>query len=399
MQRDSVSVTLAVGSAPWQKTLALSLVQANMLRRILSSGPYLEIQEPSDDGSLKTIKRFPFNRVVNGLAWGTWKHLPKKWRPPPPVMVTVLLSDQIWSRWIPPCNVFHGWMGMSLASLSAAKRQGAMTLVENPGRHPGHFHQVPEEECDRFNIKRSERSPLLPTALIHRMEREYEICDNIAVPSTLAYGSFTKFGYADKAIVVFPGVDEHFFSPLLHLAPKTMFQVCFAGRVELAKGAGYLLQAWKRLALPNAELVLAGDVRPEMKTLLETYADSSVRTTGFLPTKQLLERYRESDLFVFPSVNEGMAQVLLEAMASGLPVVASDMSGANDCVTEGKEGFIVPARDIDRLAEAILWCYQHRDETRAMGVAARARIENQFTLDHYNQRMIALYRSMAGATA
>ncbi len=133
-----------------------------------------------------------------------------------------------------------------------------------------------------------------------------------------------------------------------------------------------------------------------MNSLLRTHADSTVRTLGFLSPQELAERYRDSNLFVFPSVNEGLAQVLLEAMASGLAVVASDMSGADDCVTEEKEGFIVPARNVDRLAEAILWCYHHPVETRAMGLAARARIESQFTLDHYNQRQIALYRSLAG---
>jgi glycosyltransferase involved in cell wall biosynthesis len=81
-------------------------------------------------------------------------------------------------------------------------------------------------------------------------------------------------------------------------------------------------------------------------------------------------------------------------MASGLPVVASDYSGAVDIVTEGKEGFIVPARDVDRLAEAISWCYHHPDDLRLMGRAARAKIESQFTLDHYSQRQIALYRSL-----
>jgi starch synthase len=111
-----------------------------------------------------------------------------------------------------------------------------------------------------------------------------------------------------------------------------------------------------------------------------------------------VKAYQEPDLFVFPSVNEGFAQVLLEAMACGLPVVATELSGAKDCVTDGEEGFVVAARDVDRLAEKILWCYQHRDETRAMGKAARAKIESQFALDHYNQRMIALYNQLASAT-
>jgi glycosyltransferase involved in cell wall biosynthesis len=231
------------------------------------------------------------------------------------------------------------------------------------------------------------------------MKREYEICDRIVVPSTLAHASFAKFGLTSKAVVVFPGVDEQFFSPPSEPVRRTLFRVCFAGRVELAKGAGYLLQAWKRLALPNAELVLAGDVRPEMKSLLQTHADSTVRTRGFLSARELLQHYRESDLFVSPSVNEGLAQVLLEAMASGLPAVASNFSGADDCITGGVEGFITPVRDVDQLAEAILWCYQHRDETRTMGQAARARIQSQFTLSHYNQRMIALYRSLAGSSS
>ena len=400
MERHNVTVTLAVGAAPYQKTLAASLLKAGMLRRLLTSNPYLEIQDPNGSGSLHEIKRFPLNRMVNGVLWGAWRSLPKGWRPNSPVMVTVLMRDQLWSHWIPPCSMFHGWMGQSLASLPAAKRQGARTLLENAGRHPGHSHKASLEECERFGIKPSQYSPLLPAALIRRMEREYEICDRIVVPSNPVRGSFAEFGLADKTIVIFPGVDEQFFSPRPQQPEpqrKRLFRVCFVGRLELSKGAGYLLQAWKRLGLANAELVLAGEVRPEMKELLETHADSSVRATGFLGMQKLVELYRESDLFVFPSVNEGLAQVLLEAMAAGLPVVATELSGASDCVSEGKEGFIVPARDVDRTAEAIEWCYEHRDETRGMGQAARVRIESQFTLDHYNQRMIRLYRELAGA--
>src|SRR5260370_9322378 len=84
--------------------------------------------------------------------------------------------------------------------------------------------------------------------------------------------------------------------------------------------------------------------------------------------------------------------VLLEAMASGLPVIASDKSGAQDCVAEGRDGFVVATRNVDALAERILWCYERRDETRAMGRAARMKIEQEFTLAHYAERQISLYR-------
>jgi glycosyltransferase involved in cell wall biosynthesis len=111
-----------------------------------------------------------------------------------------------------------------------------------------------------------------------------------------------------------------------------------------------------------------------------------------LAAHAVTQRYQESDLFAFPSVNEGLAQVLFEAMSRSLPAF---IRGADDLVTEGKGLFIVPVRDVERLAEAILWCYQHRDEMRAMGRAARAKIESQFTLEHYNQRMIELFKSLA----
>ncbi|HKV49375.1 MAG TPA: glycosyltransferase family 4 protein, partial [Candidatus Acidoferrales bacterium] len=301
-----------------------------------------------------------------------------------------------WSDWIPPCSIFHGWMGLSLASLRTAKQKGAMTVLENAGRHPRHWHQAGVEECLRFGIKPRERSTTLPSLLIRRMKREFELCDRVVVPSTIAYRSFAEFGMAHKTVIVPTGVDTNAFSPRPRQENRDVFRACFVGRVELAKGAGYLLQAWKRLALPNAELLLVGEVKPEMNALLRTHADASVRMTGIVPPQKLAEHYRESDVFVFPSVNEGLAQVLLEAMSSGLPVIASDYSGAVDCVTDGKEGFVIPVRDVDRLAEAILWCYQHRDETRAMGIAARAKIETQFTLEHYNQRQIALYRDLTG---
>jgi alpha-maltose-1-phosphate synthase len=389
-----ITVTLGVGSGPYQKTLAARLMQLGMLRRNFCSGSYIEIQDPNPDGTLRLIKRFPLNYWVSRISWGLWRRVPKIVRPGPPVMASVLLTDHYWSKWIPPCNIFHGWMGLSVSCIKAAKRQGAVALLENPGRHPRHWHQAGVEECKRFGINPRERSTTLPRSLIRRITREYELCDRIVVPSNVSYRSFAEFGLENKVAVVPTGVDTEFFRPAPAKEIGSKFQVLFVGRVELAKGAGYLLQAWKRLALPNAELVMVGSVKPEMNSLLPQYADGSVRMTGILPPAALAEMYREASVFAFPSVNEGLAQVLLEAMASGLPLVASDYSGADNLITEGKEGFIVPARDVDRLADTILWCYQHREETAAMGRAARAKIESEFTLEHYNQRQIALYRSV-----
>ena len=80
-------------------------------------------------------------------------------------------------------------------------------------------------------------------------------------------------------------------------------------------------------------------------------------------------------------------------VSCGLPVVATDRSGSADCVTNGVDGVIVPVRSADALATAILWQYQNREATATMGKAARAKIEQRFTLSHYEERMISVYRT------
>jgi glycosyltransferase involved in cell wall biosynthesis len=398
MQRDSVSVTLAMGSAPYQRTLARRLLSAGMLRQLIEFVPYVEILQPNSKGDLERVESFPTYTLSKRVVWGIWRRLPGKVRPRPPVTTSVWLADRLLSKRIAPSRIFHGCTSLCLASLRTAKQGGAITLVENAACHPRDWKKAELEECRRFGVRGHDGSGNQAEGLLRRMEREFAECDKIVVPSVVAHQSFAQHGYGEKTVVVPTGVDAGFFSPSRPAAPSATFRVCYVGRVEFAKGVGYLLEAWKRLGLRGAELVLAGEVKPQMKTFLKRYVDCGVRLVGILSPREIARCYRESNLFVQPSPNEGLAQVLLEAMASGLPVVATDKTGANDCMTDEKEGRIIPAGNVDALAEAILWCCQHPEESRAMGKAARARIENQFTLEHYNERVIALYHSLAGAS-
>jgi glycosyltransferase involved in cell wall biosynthesis len=397
MPADALSVTVAISAASYQKTLAESLLSAGMLRQVIDFVPYLEIRGPNSDGRLERVKNFPAYTLAKRLVWGVWRRLPTKMRRRPPMTVTVWLADRLLARCVVPSKIFHGCTALCLASLRAAKQQGAITLVEHAASHPRRWKDVEKEECLRFGVRSLDGIGNQPERLLKRMEQEFAECDRIVVPSEVAKESFAEYGYGKKTVVLPTGVDTEFFSPVPEVARPPIFRVCYVGRVEFAKGVGYLLQAWKRLRLPRAELVLVGEVKPQMAAILRDYADCGIRLAGVLPPVEVARCYRESSLFVLPSPIEGLAQVLLEAMASGLAVVATDRTGSNDCMTEGKEGRIVPARDVDALAEAILWCYQHHEETRAMGKAARARIDRQFTLEHYNQRVIALYRALASA--
>jgi glycosyltransferase involved in cell wall biosynthesis len=227
-----------------------------------------------------------------------------------------------------------------------------------------------------------------------RHEREYEMCDKIIVYSSAAARSFQPFSYAHKVVVVHPGIDRRLFVPLPTKCRERTFRACYVGRIEAAKGLHYLIEAWKRLALRDAELVLAGRVLPEMAGLATEDLPAGIKLVGILSAQEIVKLHQESDLFVFPSMNEGLSLALLEAMSAGLPAIACNDTGAEDCVRTGQNGLLVPGRDVDALAGAILWCYDHPDELRVMGAAARMRIEEDFTLSHYQGRLIEFYRSL-----
>lgn len=391
------SVTLCQAAASYQATLAERLAQAGMLRRVLRFGPEMQILEPEETGRLRLVKEFSLYKVSNQFLWTAWGLLPNGGRPQLPMVATTWLASRLVAKWISPGGIFHGLPGLALPSLQSASLNGSKTLIENATLHPRHWQREVLHECAQFGVRPEACSAVLPPALMRRMEREYELCDSIIVPSTTARRSFEEFGVAHKAQVVWPGVDQEFFSPPAEPAGPPVFRVCFVGRIELSKGIAYLLQAWNLLALPLAELVLAGPVQPDIKPFLKRHAGSTVTLTGGLSPHEIVNQYHAATVFIHPSANEGLGLVLLEAMACGLPVIATDRSGAEDCVTHGKDGLIIPARRVHELAEAIWWCFRHRDELPGMGEAARQKIEQRFTRAHYEERQIAVYRSLVAS--
>jgi glycosyltransferase involved in cell wall biosynthesis len=150
---------------------------------------------------------------------------------------------------------------------------------------------------------------------------------------------------------------------------NSTFRVVFVGQMVQRKGLEYLLKAWSKLQLPNAELVLAGRGRVDTK-LLAAFQSNFVYMSD-LSDRKLEELYDCSDVFCMPSLVEGFGLVYLEALACGLPVIATPNTGAADIVREGREGFIVPIRDVEALAEKLEWAYQNRSALAEMRIAAR----------------------------
>jgi phosphatidylinositol alpha-mannosyltransferase len=153
--------------------------------------------------------------------------------------------------------------------------------------------------------------------------------------------------------------------------------IVFVGRLEKRKGVPYLLEAFVKVKklLPDTRLLIVGPGKVMRKQCDRIVAENrldDVRFTGFVHGSELPGYYRSADVFCSPALyGESFGIVLLEAMASGAPVVASDITGYNSVVTHEKDGLLVPPADPDRLAEALVRILTEeglRDRLTAAGV-------------------------------
>jgi glycosyltransferase involved in cell wall biosynthesis len=152
------------------------------------------------------------------------------------------------------------------------------------------------------------------------------------------------------------GVDVDFFTPTLDMRPKGLFTFIFSGRFVPQKNLFCLLDQFESLAAEkDLKLVLVGD-GPEKAGLEKRISSSKVlsKSVTLFPwssKETLRELYQAADCFVNPSFEEGMPNTLLEAMACGLPVIASDIGGNNELVENGKNGFLFNVRDAGELGK------------------------------------------------
>lgn len=162
-------------------------------------------------------------------------------------------------------------------------------------------------------------------------------------------------------------------------------RMIFVGRLAAVKGVLVLLEAFAALLKehPDAELTLVGD-GPEREAIhaharaLGCY--DAIRFTGYLSQDEVAAELAQTDLFVLPSFAEGVPVVLMEAMASGLPVVATRIAGIGELVEDGTTGLMVPPGDKVALTQALSALLEDPDLRATMGRTARAKVEADYNI-------------------
>ena len=304
-----------------------------------------------------------------------------RWIPAPVAIVsalthgrTPLILDEfdsfIFDHWaaisLGQCDLLLGAATSSLATGKAAQRTGGVYVLDRACPDIRVQQQTMVEEARKVGGTFRTNSPWF----IDRQIQEYEQADFILSPS--AYSQSTYPEHLRKKIVLAPlyGCSQASSRPS---APRSggKFILGVVGGSPLRKGFLYLLQAWKELALPNAELRIRTSTEiydyPVMKQLVTS--QPTVTVVEYVP--DINDFYSRCDAFILPSVDEGFGLSLIEAMANGLPSIATRNCGASEMLVPDQDFLLIDAYSVEQIKEAILRLYELPLLRERLGIAGQ----------------------------
>jgi len=243
--------------------------------------------------------------------------------------------------------------------------------------------------------------PAMEDAAWRYMRWFYGQMDTIYAPSRSTADDLSERGIGAERIVVHPrGVDAERFHPdqqgrfFEDLGLERQFKLLYVGRISREKSLDVLAEAFRQVHAhrPDARLIVVGD-GPYLEEMRKQTADLPVVYTGYLQGEALTSAYAGADLFVFPSATDTFGNVVLEAQASGLPVVVTSSGGPREAMQPGRTGLVVAPHDAHALSMSILDLMLDRERLQRMAALAR-KFAAQTSFDQAFLRTWDIYASI-----
>jgi glycosyltransferase involved in cell wall biosynthesis len=290
-------------------------------------------------------------------------------------------------RKIDNCDAVYAYEDAAFESFETARDRGFKRIYDLPIAYWETSQRLLREEAERY----PDWEPTLggtrdSDEKLSRKTQELILAQLMICPSRFVLESLPAAARAQKECIIAP-----FGSPIVDLNkdPKRnsrRLRLLFAGALTQRKGLADVFEAMKLVGSNSVELVVMGSLLRPISWYRDQFADFTYETPR--PHGEVLRLMQSCDVFVLPSIVEGRALVQQEAMACGLPVIATKNAGADDAIVDGETGFLVPIRSPAALAEKIGWCAANRSIVDGMGIAARKRA-SEFTWRAYGENIVA----------
>jgi glycosyltransferase involved in cell wall biosynthesis len=281
-------------------------------------------------------------------------------------------------------------------TLTAARELNLRCIYELPIAYWQTLRQLLTEEAERLPAWRTTLGGGVSDseAKLNRKTKELELAEMVVCPSQFVARSLPESARSQKKIVIAP-----FGSPpastrksIITTNPANKLRVLFAGSMSQRKGLGDLFAAMRLLNRNDVELVIMGTPQAPIEFYRKEF-------NGFVheasrPHAEVLELMCSCDVFCLPSIVEGRALVMQEAMSRGLPLIITPNTGGEDLIDEGVTGFLVPIRRADQIAGKISWFADNRDALQEMSRAAQAKAD-QLTWEMYGKTIADAVRNLS----
>jgi glycosyltransferase involved in cell wall biosynthesis len=294
-----------------------------------------------------------------------------------------------------PAKIYHYRAGYGHKSVKVAKSMGMLTLCDHSIAHPGVLEYLVSN-----NGHLPKKQQEIPISIFWRnILDDINQADHILVNSDFVKDTFIHQGFDSKRIhVIYLGLDDEFMEAILKSTCKNKYgkviRFAFAGEFSQRKGADLIVQTLQRINDLDWQLEIAGGINPVIRKRYSTFfADPRVNVVGYVSRAKLAECLTNVDIFVFPSLAEGSARVIFEALACGCYVITTPNSGS--IVEDGIHGALVPPDDVDALEKAMRQTFMmDRKKIAYIGANNAAHIQASFKQKDYGESLLQLYESL-----
>ena len=330
--------------------LAKALLKKKQLVKIISGYPYFKLSkykipksyiEPTGFyQSLNFIfRKLGFqnnNSILNFLNWNS-----------------SLTVDKKSSKFINQSDVFLSLSGGGLNTGRQFIKNKKIYICERASSHILYARKILRKEYAKYHINFD-----IDQKFVDREIAEYKSASKILVPSRFVQKTFENQGLFNTTVLTYPS-DQSVFFKIKNIFEKKFqsknFKILFVGGLTLRKGIPYLLKAFNQLPFKNKELHLIGSVSKEYKLFKNLINRQNTFVYGHLNQKKINYLMNQSHLFVMPSIEEGAAISVAQAMNTGLPVIVTENTGWKETVQKNKNGFVVPIMNSKKIYQKILY--------------------------------------------
>jgi glycosyltransferase involved in cell wall biosynthesis len=285
------------------------------------------------------------------------------------VLHDAALSRLAWPRQL---DAIYAYEDGALRTFQRAYRAGLGRFWDSPAIHWRAAERIWEEESKRWPGAMGAHLPVEEEWKKRRKDEELDLADVVFVASRFARGTLEDEGCRKPLVQVPYGFPVELFRPKAGQADGP-FTVLAVGVHDLRKGTPYLLEAWRLAGIRKARLRLVGPMK--LTPVFLSRYEGLFEHVPYLPRLALEREYQAADLLAFPTLGDGFGLVMQEAMCCATPVLTTPHGGGPECITDGVEGWLIPARDVGALVEKLREAAIDREHLVRMGIMARIKAE------------------------